>query len=463
VLTEIQWQRLTLAIALPVTAVWLSVVDARIGGDFCYFIPLVAIGLIAIAVTLGSATARGHAALLGLLVVAVTVLSYRVRPPDSGVEDGRDWQNMIKIGVWGCMLLPCLFNWRPIVRFWRDPGFATFLAFVVLSVASSAWSAVPVLTFASAVGLFVYLIFGSLIAGVISERTAMRTLIGSLAAYCIINWIVAALAPDMGFWDTGESYLRLQGISGHPNLLGAQMAIFLCLLIGAYGRSYISRVAFLVLLGLGIVTLLGTQSRTSILSLVLSVAAVHYRRSFFIGALTCLVILTFVVMTDHLDQLISLFVREGNADALAGRTDIWDYLGQKIAERPLFGYGFNAFEATAELDIPNLNNPMSSTSGQPPSHPHNNFLEVLFSGGIVTMLPFMAWIVLMIKRWLLAPNVLRDLIILFLLFDSFTEVNVAGSPWLVSIVLFILLAFDVRDNVNRDGITEARQWLWSAR
>lgn len=439
-LAEQNWRWIALA-SVPVTALWLVLVALRVGGDsLAVLVPYGVIGMGLVSAVVWSAAARQQPALLTLLVAIVVVLSYRVRVeniPGEPVTDSRELQNMVKVGVWACVILPCLMNWRSMRRIWSGPGSAWMLAFVLLSVISAAWSMVPTVSGLTALGLVLYLSFACLLTDTISEKTLINTLVVSLAVYCAANWLSAAINPETGVLDTGE--FRLQGISGHPNMLGSQAVIMMCLLIGAYSRNYLPRRWFYLLLGLGIVTLLATKSRTSTAAFLASVALLRYRRLTIAGALLLLVGLTFVIISGQWDNLTGLLVRDGNDDALAGRGDIWDYLEMKIGQKPLLGYGFNAFEANVILDNPP--NPNFPTVIPLPSHPHNNFLEVLFSGGFITLIAFVGWNVKMIQRWYMAPDLLRDLLVMFNLISSFTEVSIAGPPFVGTLVLFIVMGF----------------------
>ena len=75
------------------------------------------------------------------------------------------------------------------------------------------------------------------------------------------------------------------------------------------------------------------------------------------------------------------------ADASSGRTELWSGTMDKILERPIFGWGLNQFAASG-----------TSTPDQI-FHPHNFPLQIMFSGGIVSV----ALVVLMffpaLRRW----------------------------------------------------------------
>jgi len=354
----------------------------------------------------------------------------------------------------GSMLVPCLVNWRAIIPYALDLRFNIYIAFIFLCIASTVWSIYPLMTLVSAAGLLIYVMFGCLLANTFPTQTLVLAIVWMLAAYLLGNWIWTAIDPDTGLLDPEGSIgalLRLQGMSGHPNFLGDQAAMFLRLVLVAYGQRYINRLWFTLMSTIGAVTFFATQSRTAALSLILSYVACRYRRAFLFTIIICLSILILMVITGTLNELNSLFVRQGDGDSLAGRLDIWDYLGPKIVDRHWFGYGFNIFEKYYEYDHPNLLNPMSPLFGtQIPSHPHNAYLEVLFSGGLITLTPYLVWSGLISWRWYIRPDLSRDLLMLWLMFGSMTEITMAGPPSLETLLCFIVLGMDRRRVINDD-------------
>jgi O-antigen ligase len=442
VLTDLRW----LGLAGLGTALWLAVLGSDISGEYGYWLPFGVLGMVALVMLLGSAARPGQTALLMLLIVLMTAINYRVRATPENANDGRGLQNTFKVAVWLCLLTPAAINWRIIAVYFRDPRFSVFLVFIALSMASTAWSIEPLMTAVSALGMLIYLMFAALLAEVFSTRTLVVTMVWSLAAYGAANWLYILIDPGTAWLDTGSLTPRLQGMSGHPNFLGIQAAIPLCLLIGTYKRDYFGRVWFYLLCGLSIATLIASQSRTSAISLMLSYAICRWRRPFIAIVLLALVLLTVAMITGTLEQITALFVRQGDGDPLAGRGGIWDYVGTKILAHPWFGYGYNIFERYFEYDNPNVLNPLFNNAQSPPipSHPHNSYLEVLFSGGIVTLVPYLVWSGLVIRQWYQRPDLLRDLLMLWFVFSSMTEVGFTGPPSLNLIVCFILIAIDCR-------------------
>jgi hypothetical protein len=100
---------------------------------------------------------------------------------------------------------------------------------------------VPAYTAACAIGLVAYLGFACLAAQESDGRTICLALIWSLAAYQVATWVAAAAIPDFAYIPPyGDKLVyRLQGISGHPNILAKQAAVFLLLVIAARRCGYL--------------------------------------------------------------------------------------------------------------------------------------------------------------------------------------------------------------------------------
>lgn len=76
--------------------------------------------------------------------------------------------------------------------------------------------------------------------------------------------------------------------------------------------------------------------------------------------------------------------------SVTGRTFIWKHIASRIHESPLVGNGFGVSRLVM--------GPVPGMTNWEPPHCHNEFLEVLFSTGIVGFIPFLGMILLSL-RW----------------------------------------------------------------
>src|SRR5262249_5805798 len=80
-----------------------------------------------------------------------------------------------------------------------------------------------------------------------------------------------------------------------------------------------------------------------------------------------------------LDAVFNALGRDLN---LTGRTDFWPYLQEAIADRPLLGFGYNAFFQSS-IGSDYLSAYVVQAGGWFPYHAHNSYLQTLLDAGYV--------------------------------------------------------------------------------
>jgi O-antigen ligase len=429
------------SVALPftLTALWLGLLMSGLGGDADYLLPAAVVTAIGIGVITYHASMRKSWALLTILTVSVllTPISFRVR--EQGVV-GLDMQNGIKVVIWFVMLIVCAPNARQILsRIQTDPMLLALVSFSLVALVSSIYSPVPAVTAMSGLSLLAFLGFSVLLVSNLSFRRISLTVIAVLAVYCVLNLLSALVLPDMAYIaDTG---FRFQGISGHPNSLARQAAIFTILVIGSYYRGYLSRAGFFLITMLAVTTMLMTEGRTAIISIIIPLIICAGRR-FVLPTLIVAAMAIILLLSGGTDSLLAMVGRDGDASeamSMAGRTELWQFVMDQISQAPWFGHGYNSFESVATNTFYGQVNAAVAT--------HNNYLEVLYSTGIIGGLPFFAAIGILLYRWIKHPFLPRDLIVLNIVVSSFTEVDITALGAMPMLIAFIVLA---RDSVDRE-------------
>lgn len=447
--------------AVPPTAAWLYVLAGGAFGAATYFLPF---GLAAAALGtlfLFRAAAGARWALLALLVFAAVLLNVVFRIREVG-DTGLDAQNGIKIATWLALLAVAALNWPRFGHLLADPVLAGFGAFAAVALFSAAYSPVPLYTAACAIGFLAYLGFSCLIAVEVDERTVALALLWSLAAYFCATWVAAALIPDFAFLPPygDKAVHRLQGIAGHPNVLAKQVAVFLLLVVAARRRRYIARRLAWGFAALGSVTLFATNSRTALLATVIAWGLVELRsrRLLLAAAFGSLVLLGLVALAGStgtlldLDALLGSVSRTGDAKetlTLTGRTELWGFVWEKTLDRPLLGYGFNAFEAIMSREWFGAEDAAVGA--------HNTFLQALFTVGFIGTAPLVAAFAVLVHRWVTRPDPLRDLFTSYLLVAGMTEVEITSVPVLLTLAAFLVFAFDAAG--RRNGRQPLRSWI----
>jgi O-antigen ligase len=279
------------------------------------------------------------------------------------------------------------------------PVFVAMLLWFVLTVATS-WE--PAL---SARRLIFTLISMSIAAMVLLLPTNQRHFAGVMAA--VVLAVLAAcylgvlLAPGLTVHQTSdlaepELAGDWRGVFSHKNEASVAMVLFF--FIG----MFVARVRSLILGGLIVVSalvfLLFTQSKTAIamLPITLIVTALINRSRPAIGiGLGLVVVGAFVILSigslysEQVRDLLDMILPDAS---FTGRTDIWQFALDHIAQRPITGYGFAAFWGTHEVVYGMSGN---SVWANAVAHAHNAYLNLALTIGIPGSLLVTTWLVVL--------------------------------------------------------------------
>lgn len=211
----------------------------------------------------------------------------------------------------------------------------------------------------------------------------------------IILYFAVPSVSHMLLWD-GSVGGRMTGLGGHPNQTGVLAAFLIVALYARCDSGNISRAFKAVAIAVALVTLVLTQSRTSL------IAAGAGCMTFFllknrwhaalIPVLVCLGVAAFLVIS--LDsQILAMFARSGDADELltgTGRSFIWELSWNLIKKAPILGYGFNSTYSMFMEEAYLLNGDVGIYVFP---HSHNLVLQLLLYGGIIALALFVLPIV----------------------------------------------------------------------
>lgn len=248
---------------------------------------------------------------------------------------------------------------------------------------------------------------------VISMPEMVRSLIGSAAPFAlglalaprriwtalirgailvpIISVLGGVLAEVTGYYPMLSGIGRLQGLHSPPFLAGfCVTAIFAATL--EYLRGY--RTRWLLLGGINLVILLGSQARAPFVAVALFVLLVLLfsgRQTFSLKRKVDLIMGGMVPGLLLLGPAL-LFALErftGSSDNLSGRDVIWPYFLDAIETRPLFGFGLGAGKLIVDPDDPQIRLIRSNAA-------HNEYLRLAVDAGVVgctaIFVSIIAWI-----------------------------------------------------------------------
>jgi len=441
--------RVDAVLVCALAAAWAGWILSGHVGSLVYGVPLVPIVLAGCAIAVIGLLQRRRGALLAFLcfVTVFPAISFRTR--EIGVP-GLDWQNGLKLVIWGCLVgfgLAALRSWIGLLR---DKVILGFLCFGAFAIASSAYSPVPAYSVACAIGMVGYMMFANVVASNLDERDVLLSVCFGLGAYLAAGWLFAAMSPGSAFLppNEGQDGYRMLGLSSHPNMLAIEAACFMAAIVTAFVKGYLPRRTTWLLALLGLATIIASGSRTSALALALSIFAVEARRRgllplFVAIAAGCAALAGYVYgvgLLGGIDDVLRSVSRSGDAReilTLTGRTELWAFVWEKIMERPLFGYGFNSAEAVLSRDWYG-----NADAGY---NAHNVLLQSLLTVGFVGTVPFACALAILANRWLTQrQRTLSSYVIPYLLILGFTEVHIASIPILLTLMVFVAIALDAK-------------------
>ena len=177
-----------------------------------------------------------------------------------------------------------------------------------------------------------------------------------------------------------------KGHYDHKNIAGAAMAVFA--IIGVYAlRQGKQAVGLLLVLG-AVVFVYFTKSKTSLVLLPLAILIgwcveripfLLIRAILCLGPIALLILLTLgAVLVPEVEAVNKAIMRD---PTFTGRFDIWRYGFEMLAERPWFGYGFEAFWQTPTT-LQGESRLELAWAVEKIIHGHNSYLDIALTLGV---------------------------------------------------------------------------------
>jgi O-antigen ligase len=188
-----------------------------------------------------------------------------------------------------------------------------------------------------------------------------------------------------------------RGVFSHKNEASAAMVLFI------FTGLFIARVRSVrvgaLIVALALVFLLFTKSKTSIamlpITLIVSALLARIHRPVVGVFLPLFIVVAFNVLSIgsiYLEPVRDLLDMVLTDTSFTGRTDIWQFALDRVAERPITGYGFAAFWGTKQVVYG-----MSGTSiwANTAAHAHNAYLNLALTVGIPGSILATLWLVVL--------------------------------------------------------------------
>lgn len=344
----------------------------------------------------------------GLWLVTLALITLATVPPINETP----W---VELGRFIAVAVLAVVTW-----WWNRPNRLTLSALVwparwivrglwgvtVVAFASTLWSVEPVTTLQQSVALLLLVLLLHMLA---TRRWTDTTLIaGDLAVMLVVLTVVCVaslLGSELGLIADSRSYTeRLQGVTANPNTLAA-FAVFGALLAWGLARHY--RRHWILLTALPcLAALLMTESRTSVVALVVAFVVVSLRdatrgitRFAYIAVMAGLIVFVAAPILGWqppaaLQQTSDRFTEGTDAASLNDRTLAWASALRYWGEQPLSGVGYQAGEDlfTSEYESGSL------AFQRAPAH--NSYLQLLLELGLLGAIPALLALIAVVMAWL---------------------------------------------------------------
>jgi O-antigen ligase len=282
-----------------------------------------------------------------ILVMTTNALLGPVFDPEQKAGEGAPWMRLMWLPVYGAIAGLAALRFSAIRRAWRSVLPTAALA--LFACASMLWSIEPDVTIRRGVALCFTMLFGLYLGARYDWRELLTLLAGVFTALAVGSLLAALGFPRIGVAsdiNAGD----WKGLWYEKNELGAMMLLGLLAnlcrgLIAPPGRRW----GWMAAAGLCFGLLVMSKAGTSLVCLLLAVGALPtlalVRRGGPLAVATIWLAATVVGVVAAIAWLDPglLLKAIGKDPTLTGRTEIWEALFRRIAERPRLGYGFAAF------------------------------------------------------------------------------------------------------------------------
>jgi O-antigen ligase len=360
--------------------------------------------------------------------------------------------------IYGVALL-LLFLYRAPIKE-TDLNSKLLFGLVALAILSAAWSGDPLFTLRRSLALLGTTMFGIYIGLRFSLDEQLRLLAYTLSICAIASLAMALLVPSYGM-DIEFYGSAWRGIYEHKNHLGRVMVLSTLVFLFIYARSRSGQCIKWSMVLLSIMLTFFSLSETSLLVLTILIVLFPIFKSFswnnnlrnFLFALMFALGLCAIWWILYNPGIFMSAL--GRDSSLTGRTDLWRAVFSAILERPLLGYGYDAFWG----GVGGKDAYVLRGAGWLPGTAHSGFLDLLLELGITGAIIFCAHFILALRRAILRINSGTMIAAIWpLTYLTFMVLaNLAESPILRQHSLYWILYVAVTTSLSlsNDGATPA--------
>lgn len=332
------------------------------------------------------------------------------------------------------------------------------LFLTALALASALWSFEPFLSARRSISLLLSVLFAYSICLYYTREEIAKLLL--LLSFLILFTIVLSIIFGQAYHQDSEHFGSLKGFTGHKNSLGKYLAVIIIVLYSIMLTGYKKRIVWV--LGLAVLMLILTESKTSLAACFISIISVYFFRFQIYGispikslqsvkywkirllmtlaVIICGILISFAMFSYTVDAL-------GRDLTFSGRNKIWTYAIDISKDFYILGAGYKTFWIDKLTWDFLLQNPYWSAD-KITANGHNGYLDIYLELGLLGLISLIVFIFSFFKvlfgyrneRTTLRPLPLMagPLLAFSLIYNFFETSFLQNRPDLVWIILIIV-------------------------
>jgi exopolysaccharide production protein ExoQ len=400
---------------------------------------------------------------LSLFFSTTAVVPVLLDSEDVAVNTPDPYSPLIFMGIYAVTMVFIALQWKSFVVVAQYDIWVWLL--VGIAIASIVWTVAPDITQRRSILLLGTSLFGAYLAIRFNLREQLQLFACACGLVMVLSFVFAIFMPFYGVMTVQEGGIHAgawRGVMTHKNILGRVSVlsnmVFLFTALGKPISKNKYQWLFWVGYALSVALIILCTSKTAVIAfIVLTTTFLLYRSwrwnySYVIPFTIATVLVVGSAGILIIDNLNVIANAVGRDLTLTGRTDIWSVMLEKIAERPLTGYGFNAFwrdwdsEVTASV--------WRKLEWECP-YGHNGAMDLLSELGIPALIAFVcSYVIAFFKSIRLLRMTQNVEGIWYLIFLTFMFIyNVSESTLLATNsifwILYVATVFSVSINLQQ--------------
>ena len=316
-----------------------------------------------------------------MIVVLAMLTGALVGPVFAPTQEETPMLRLVWLPVYGVIAGLIVMRFREVARAW--PAWIVLMLLVLLAYASKYWSIDPATTSRRVIAMAITGSFAVYLGSVFRGAALPRVLMQAALVMAIGSLVMVFAFPAIGVHQDVNAGLW-RGLWYEKNQMGLVMVAGATAAAAVMASGDPRRLIPMATLALSIGLVLATQSKTSLLCLMVALGGVGGLWALRQGGAAFAVVMVWLgvvaaglgvwIWSTHSVEILEAL---GKDPSLTGRTDIWESLMRRVAERPWTGYGYSAFWGRESVPA----DMVRAETDWPVPSAHNGWIDVLVQLG----------------------------------------------------------------------------------